>query len=89
MHATAHIPGMSTPANTRGNLSGAAAPLPAPSACRHCHALPRYHGWMSGAGDIGLHQYTEPTAEQRKERILASLAAQKAARATLAGRSTP
>jgi hypothetical protein len=56
-----------------------AVPLPEPGACRWCRTEKYDHcqRWMP---EVGWHQWTAPTDEQRKERMLARRAVREAAR---------
>lgn len=44
--------------------------LPTPDACRHCGTAQREHAQQHHP-DVDFHRWTEPTDEQRKERMLA------------------
>ena len=51
-----------------------------PSGCGICGEEPRSHGMKLGGGHLENMHYVEPTREQRKERIIASVARQRTIR---------
>lgn len=55
-------------------------PLVPPSGCAVCGEEPRSHHMRFGGGHVENPYYVEPSSEQRKERILASIGHQKAIR---------
>lgn len=60
-----------------------------PSGCAICGEDPRTHGLRIGGGHAENMYYVEPTAAQRKERIIASISRQKAVREGRGGAGTP